>query len=316
MRRWLVLPILALAPPVARGRPGSPGHDHRRPSPAVRHAGSRRMRSPHARTESPTYRQALNNADPARWGVRNAYGNFLPQLSVSGGMGYSGSGESQFGTFFFQSTPAFISSNYQVGLQWRLGRARAGRAGPTEGARAGDHAGHRGRRGQPPLGRHDPVPQRAGRRRLDRGRAAAGEPQRRVPPPRARPLPGRPGDAARRAPGRGHEGHVAGRVAPGVPAGERGQARAVPADGGASRRSRFSRSRSPIRSRSPRPTYELEELLRQAEAENPSLRALKERETAARANVRAVRSDFFPRLTAQAGLVGVHPAAHRRERAP
>jgi outer membrane protein len=52
------------------------------------------------------------------------------------------------------------------------------------------------------------------------------------------------------------------------------------------------------------PVYTREELVKLAEEQNPSLKALRERETAARANVRAVRSDFFPRLTAQAGWSG------------
>ena len=31
-----------------------------------------------ARANSPTYRQSLNDAGPAKWGVRNAYGSRLP----------------------------------------------------------------------------------------------------------------------------------------------------------------------------------------------------------------------------------------------
>ena len=36
-----------------------------------------------ARGNSPIYRQTLNNAGPARWGVRNAYGSFLPSVTAS-----------------------------------------------------------------------------------------------------------------------------------------------------------------------------------------------------------------------------------------
>ena len=39
------------------------------------------------RRNSPTYRQWLNDAGPANWGVRNAYANLLPSVDVSGGMG-------------------------------------------------------------------------------------------------------------------------------------------------------------------------------------------------------------------------------------
>ncbi len=72
-----------------------------------------------AQQNSPTYRQTLNNAGPARWAVRNAYGQLLPQVEVSGGMSYTGSGQSQFGAFFNQTSP-FWGSNYQLGLQWQL----------------------------------------------------------------------------------------------------------------------------------------------------------------------------------------------------
>src|SRR5918911_370759 len=53
-----------------------------------------------ARSNSPIYRQTLNNAGPAKWGVRNAYGSFLPSVSASGNMGYTGSGETNLGGGF------------------------------------------------------------------------------------------------------------------------------------------------------------------------------------------------------------------------
>lgn len=118
MRRWLVLPILAAAVPslvTAQEAPDSTIAPRPQPTASLSLADALEQ----ARSESPAYRQVLNNADPARWGVRNAYGNFLPQLSVSGGVGYTGSGQSQFGAFFGATSP-FVSSNYQIGLQWRL----------------------------------------------------------------------------------------------------------------------------------------------------------------------------------------------------
>ena len=54
------------------------------------------------RRHSPAYRQVLNDAGPANWGVRNAYANLLPSFDVSGGMGYTGSGSSTFGGATFQ----------------------------------------------------------------------------------------------------------------------------------------------------------------------------------------------------------------------
>jgi outer membrane protein TolC len=39
-----------------------------------------------ARRNSPAYRQFLNDAGPAGWGVRNAYANLLPSFDVSSSM--------------------------------------------------------------------------------------------------------------------------------------------------------------------------------------------------------------------------------------
>lgn len=80
-----------------------------------------------ARANSPTYRQTLNDAGPAKWGVRNAYGNFLPQLNVSSDLGYFGSGESNVGGGFIQPTSAFLTSGYNLGVFWQLdGRVLSG----------------------------------------------------------------------------------------------------------------------------------------------------------------------------------------------
>jgi outer membrane protein len=73
---------------------------------------------------SPTYRQTLNDAGPARWGVRNAYGNLLPHFNVSSDLGYTGSGQSNFGGGFIRPTSAFVTSGYNLGIVWQLdGRA-------------------------------------------------------------------------------------------------------------------------------------------------------------------------------------------------
>ena len=73
-----------------------------------------------ARANSPTYRQSLNDAGPAKWGVRNAYGNLLPSVSVSSDIGYTGSGQSNFGGGFVLPTSAFVTSGYSLSLQWQL----------------------------------------------------------------------------------------------------------------------------------------------------------------------------------------------------
>jgi outer membrane protein len=80
-----------------------------------------------ARGNSPIYRQTLNNAGPAKWGVRNAYGSFLPSVTASADMGYTGSGETNLGGGFVQSTSAFLTSGYSLGLVWQLdGRVLSG----------------------------------------------------------------------------------------------------------------------------------------------------------------------------------------------
>lgn len=73
-----------------------------------------------AHQNSPTYRQALNDRGPAKWGVRSAYASFLPSFNVSGGMGYTGSGSSTFGGSTFNQTSPALSSNYNYGFSWQL----------------------------------------------------------------------------------------------------------------------------------------------------------------------------------------------------
>jgi outer membrane protein len=88
-----------------------------------------------AQRNSPVYRQALNDAGAARWGVRNAYATtFLPQLSVAGSIGYTGSGEQAFnGTRFATGSP-FITSGYGVQLDWTLSGATLSAPGQQKAA--------------------------------------------------------------------------------------------------------------------------------------------------------------------------------------
>lgn len=73
-----------------------------------------------ARANSPAYRRTLNDAGPAKWGVRSAYGGLLPQLNVSSDLGYTSSGPSNFGGGFIRPTPAFLTSGYSLGIFWQL----------------------------------------------------------------------------------------------------------------------------------------------------------------------------------------------------
>jgi outer membrane protein len=80
-----------------------------------------------ARSNSPAYRQVLNDAAPAKWGVRNAYGSFLPTVNVAGDLGYIGSGQTNLGGGFIQPTSAFLTSGYSLGVNWQLdGRVLSG----------------------------------------------------------------------------------------------------------------------------------------------------------------------------------------------
>jgi hypothetical protein len=96
--------------------PGSP------PRPRVTLSLAEAMRQ--ARANSPTYRQTLNDAGPARWGVRNAYGSLLPSVTASSDLGYVGSGETNLGGGFTTRSSAFLTSGYSLGLEWQLSGRR------------------------------------------------------------------------------------------------------------------------------------------------------------------------------------------------
>jgi len=77
-----------------------------------------------ARSHNPSYRQTLNDAAPARWGVRNAYGGLLPSLMASSDVGYIGSGQSNFGGGFTQPTSSLVTSGYSLGIEWQVSGRR------------------------------------------------------------------------------------------------------------------------------------------------------------------------------------------------
>ncbi len=74
-----------------------------------------------AQRSSPAYRQILNDAGAARWGVRNAYASALvPQLSVGSSLSYTGSGSATFGGSLFNQSSPTLSSGYGVQLDWQV----------------------------------------------------------------------------------------------------------------------------------------------------------------------------------------------------
>jgi len=70
---------------------------------------------------SPIYRQTQNNRGPAAWGVRNALAStFLPSFTASGGVGYSGTGSQNFLTQSFVQPSGTIGSSYSLTLGFQL----------------------------------------------------------------------------------------------------------------------------------------------------------------------------------------------------
>ena len=122
MKRWYgFLALLALATRTAAAQDTTAVRDTAAP-PAVTLSLAEALQQ--ARANSPTYRQTVNNAGPAKWAVRNAYGNLLPAVNASSDLGYTGSGQSNFGGGFTRPTSPFLTSGYSLGLQWQLnGRA-------------------------------------------------------------------------------------------------------------------------------------------------------------------------------------------------
>jgi outer membrane protein len=74
-----------------------------------------------ARVNSPAYRQTIHDRAPAAWGVRHAYANLvIPTVTASGGLGYAGPGQQRFLTSNFSQNVSTWSSNYGISLDWTL----------------------------------------------------------------------------------------------------------------------------------------------------------------------------------------------------
>jgi len=74
-----------------------------------------------AREHNPAYRQVLHDRSPAAWGVRTTYSSLLlPTLTASGGIGYSGPGQQRFLTSNFSQSVSTLASNYAFALDWTL----------------------------------------------------------------------------------------------------------------------------------------------------------------------------------------------------
>jgi outer membrane protein len=83
-----------------------------------------------AREHNPAYRQTVNNRGPAAWATRNAFANLIiPQVTAQGSLGYSGTGSQRFLTSNFSQTYATVSSSYSLGLDWTLSGATLSQPG-------------------------------------------------------------------------------------------------------------------------------------------------------------------------------------------
>lgn len=89
---------------------------------------------------NPDYRSRLNDEGVADWGVRSAYGSFLPSASVSGGLSYQQGGQARIGGFTagdigLNETPDYYYSSYSVSVgmgvsgadYYQVGREKASR---------------------------------------------------------------------------------------------------------------------------------------------------------------------------------------------
>jgi len=74
-----------------------------------------------ARQNNPVYRQAIHDRAPAAWSVRNAWSSlWLPSVTASGGVSYAGPGEQNFLTSSFSQSVSTLSSSYSFVLDWTL----------------------------------------------------------------------------------------------------------------------------------------------------------------------------------------------------
>ena len=93
-----------------------------------------------ARRNNPEYLSRLNDEAVADWGVRSAYGSFLPGASIGGGVSYQGGGQALIGGFTgddlgLGETPSYYYSNFSAGLTWGLSGADLYRVGREKAAR-------------------------------------------------------------------------------------------------------------------------------------------------------------------------------------
>lgn len=115
MSRTLIVAALASLAVVSRGMAQD------RPLPSVPQSLGLQEAIDLAAQYNPLYRQTANNRGPAAWGVRNALAStFLPGFTASGGVQYSGSGSQNFLSQSFKQPSGTLGSSYSFTLSWQL----------------------------------------------------------------------------------------------------------------------------------------------------------------------------------------------------
>jgi outer membrane protein len=116
MSRWprLLVLLAVLESPVAAQQPSQPPAAG--PTTSLTLDDALRL----AQANNPDYRQVLNNLGPAQWQVRGAYGDLSPNFSVSGNLNYTGAGNNNFGGGLIVPTSAQVGSGYSAGFQWLI----------------------------------------------------------------------------------------------------------------------------------------------------------------------------------------------------
>jgi outer membrane protein len=256
-----------------------------------------------AREYSPTYRQALNDRSPAAWGVRNAYATLLPSVAASGGLGYAGPGQQHFLTADFSQSVGVWSTTYNLGLNWQLSGTTLSQPGLKRAqltATDADIAGAESNLVASTTQQYLTVLQARenaalARARLDRDEEFVKLAHARYDVGRATLIDVRQAEVAR---GQAEVALLRARTGEEVEKLRLFQIMGVapPADVAAIELT----DTFPVTA----PPWQLEDLLTMAEAQNPSLKALRARENAAGWAVRAATSSYGPSLSFSAGWSG------------
>lgn len=112
LRALLVLPALVLLPAAVAAQRPSTG--------AVPDSLSLSDAMQLAVRYNPTFRQIENDLGPAAWSVRNSYASFLPSLTLSNGYTYQDAGSNSLLGSAFMAPSATLSSTYSLSLDLSL----------------------------------------------------------------------------------------------------------------------------------------------------------------------------------------------------